>query len=285
MPRSTTRPPSRTRISSTCSRPARRWVMRSVDRPSVRASRSAVRASAAAASRCSAGSSRMRTGSRPAGPGPRRPVGAVRPTGDDRAVPTGGGEPVGQPGQPRRRVRPGPGRPPARRRWPRAGRCGGSRPASCRRDAGSARPVRRPGARRRPAALQRDAVEQWLRRRRPGGSAPGRRPASTCPRRSGRRRRPAGRARARGRRRAARRARLRGSDAQTSRSAQRVGAAPRSSGRCGVRLTTGGASMASKTRPAADPRALQGLGRRRQRRDELEGGQRAPGPARRAARR
>ncbi len=60
MPRSTTRPSSRTRISSTWSRPARRCVIRSVERPAVRASRSAVRASAPAGSRCSTGSSRMR---------------------------------------------------------------------------------------------------------------------------------------------------------------------------------------------------------------------------------
>ncbi len=76
---------------------------------------------------------------------------------------------------------PGPARRRGRRRSRRAFLSAGSRPGSCRRGAGSARPARRPGAPRRRATVPAARRRASPRRCRRAGSGRGRRPASTCP--------------------------------------------------------------------------------------------------------
>ena len=141
-----------------------------------------VRASAAAGSRCSAGSSRTRT----AKPARRARASATRwrwPPDSRRAPgPTAVARPVGQPAEPRAEAHAREDPRPARRRWRRAGRGAGSRPGSCRRAGGPARPAPRLGARRRrPRRSIGHAVERDSAGAGRAGTGRGRRPASTCP--------------------------------------------------------------------------------------------------------
>ena len=253
--------------------------MKSVEWPSVSASRSAVRASAAAGSRCSAGSSRMRM---------EKSASRARATADALALAAReagagrsdfGGQAGGQPGEPVAQADPRQHRAAARRRSavaPADPQVLGQ--ASCRRGAGSARPARRPGAPRRrtgaPAARRRASP----RRRRRAGSAPGRRPASTCPHRSARPAPPGGPERGRGRPRAGRLGRCRGSR-PTPRAGERVGPVPSPGSGCGASgsSTGAGASMAANTRPAAVRERCSAWVAAGSGAHQLEGGQRDEG--------
>ena len=146
-------PASITRISSTDSSPASRWVMRTSERPCGHVQQVGGERVGGRGSRCSAGSSSTQdreVGQQ--GPGHGHPLAlAARQPGPVPRRPrwpspgAGRSEPAGQ-------ARPGRGPGAARRRWRRAARPAGSRRWSCRRGRRPGRPARpRCAGRRRPA--------------------------------------------------------------------------------------------------------------------------------------